>query len=218
MGALGEPADLWAWYREQDGLREGRMASLKELKTHLRLEALGRRDALDPDWRIEASLRMAGYIGTMDLTHGPVVSGFMPIRSEADLRPSMAALADRGARLCLPVVLDRETIVFRELVRGAPMVSTGFGTSGPGPEAAVLDPDIMLVPLAAFDRRGHRLGYGAGHYDRAIARLHAAGRRPHLIGVAFDCQEVERVPDEVHDVMLAEILTESGLRTFAAPG
>ena len=130
----------------------------------------------------------------------------------------MAALADRGARLALPVVLDRETIVFRELVRGAAMVSTGFGTSGPGPEALVLDPDIMLVPLAAFDRRGHRLGYGAGHYDRAIARLHAAGRRPHLIGVAFECQEVERVPDEAHDVMLAEILTESGLRTFAAPG
>ena len=98
------------------------MASLKELKTHLRLEALGRRDALDPDWRIEASLRMAGHAGAIDLTHGPVVSGFMPIRSEADLRPSMAALADRGARLCLPVVLDRETIVFRELVRGARML------------------------------------------------------------------------------------------------
>src|SRR5690606_3324712 len=104
----------------------------------------------------------------------------------------------------------------RELVRGADLVATGFGTSGPGPEACVLDPDIMLVPLAAFDWRGHRLGYGAGHYDRAIARLHAADRRPHLIGVAFDCQEVEGVPDEPHDVMLAEILTESGLRRFAS--
>jgi 5-formyltetrahydrofolate cyclo-ligase len=191
------------------------MTSLKDLKRHLRLEALGRRDALDPAWRIEASIDMAEHAPAIDLAHGAVVSGFLPIRSEADLRPLMAALADRGARLCLPVVLDRETIVFRELVRGAEMVSTGFGTSGPGPEAAVLDPDIMLVPLAAFDRRGHRLGYGAGHYDRAIARLHALGRKPHLVGVAFDCQQVERVPDEPHDVMLAEMLTESGLRSFA---
>ena len=149
---------------------------------------------------------------------GTVVSGFLPIRSEIDLRPLMAMLADRGARLCLPVVVDRETIVFRELVRGAAMVATGFGTSGPGPDAAVLEPEIMLVPLAAFDRRGHRLGYGAGHYDRAIARLHAKGQSPHLIGTGFDCQEVERVPDEKHDVTLAELLTESGLRKFPATG
>ncbi len=194
------------------------MTSLKDLKKHLRMEALGRRDALDPAWRIEASLAMAEHASAIDLGHGPVVSGFLPIRSEVDLRPAMAALADRGARLSLPVVLDRETIVFRELVRGADMVSTGFGTSGPGPQAAVLDPDIMLVPLAAFDRRGHRLGYGAGHYDRAIARLHGKGRKPHLVGVAFDCQEVERVPDEPHDVMLSAMLTESGLRSFASAG
>jgi len=194
------------------------MTSLKDLKKHLRMEALGRRDALDPAWRIEASLAVAQHAPAIDLGHGPVVSGFLPIRSEIDLRPLMAALADRGARLCLPVVLDRETIVFRELVRGADMVATGFGTSGPGPDAAVLDPDVMLVPLAAFDRRGHRLGYGAGHYDRAIARLHAAGRRPHLVGIAFDCQEVERVPDEPHDVVLSAMLTESGLRNFAAAG
>ncbi len=194
------------------------MTALKDLKKHLRMEALARRDALDPGWRIEAALAVAEQAAAIDLGHGPVVSGFLPIRSELDLRPLMAALADRGARLCLPVVLDRETIVFRELVRGAEMVATGFGTSGPGPETAVLDPDIMLVPLAAFDGRGHRLGYGAGHYDRAIARLHGAGRRPHLVGVAFDCQEVERVPDEPHDVMLSAMLTESGLRNFAAAG
>jgi 5-formyltetrahydrofolate cyclo-ligase len=190
------------------------MTSLKELKRHLRTQALGRRDALDPAWRIEASLGMAEHAAAVDLSHGAIVSGFLPIRSEADLRPLMAALADRGAKLCLPAVLDRETIVFRELARGAEMVSAGFGTFGPGPEAAVLDPDVMLVPLAAFDRRGHRLGYGAGHYDRAIARLHERGRKPHLIGVAFDCQEVERVPDEPHDVVLDQMLTESGLRRF----
>lgn len=192
------------------------MTPSKDLKKQLRLEALGRRDALDVAWRIEASLRMAdtGAV-TIDFVPGMTVSGFLPIRSEVDTRPLMFALRDKGARLCLPIVLDRETIIFRELLRGAPMVDTGFGTSGPGPDAPVMDPEMMLVPLAAFDPRGHRLGYGAGHYDRAIARLHAAGRRPRLIGIAFDCQEVALVPDEDHDVIIPEILTESGLRRFA---
>jgi 5-formyltetrahydrofolate cyclo-ligase len=145
---------------------------------------------------------------------GTVISGFWPIRSEADIRPLMAHFRTRGARLCLPVVLDRETIIFRELVVGAPVIKTGFGTIGPGPEAAALDPDILLVPLSAFDRAGHRIGYGAGHYDRAIDRLKAKGRVPRLIGIAFDCQEVASVPAEPHDVALDAILTESGLRLF----
>ena len=74
----------------------------------------------------------------------------------------MFALREKGARLALPAILDKTTIVFRELVRGAEMIDMGFGTIGPGPEAAVLDPSLMLVPLAAFDGRGHRIGYGAG--------------------------------------------------------
>ena len=143
---------------------------------------------------------------------GTVVSGFSPIRSEADIRPLMFSMREKGARLCLPVVLDRETIVFRDLVRGAELVDTGFGTAGPGPEAEVLDPELLLVPLSAFDAAGNRIGYGAGHYDRAIARLRAKGMRPRLVGIAFSCQEVEEVPAEPHDVPLDAILTEDGLR------
>ena len=80
----------------------------------------------------------------------------------------------------------------------------------PGSQAVELDPTVMLMPLAAFDRMGNRIGYGAGHYDRAIARLHEKGQQPRLIGVAFDLQEVEQVPHEVHDVPLSAILTQSG--------
>ena len=191
------------------------MSDLRTLKKDLRAEALARRDALDPSWRIEVSMALAETAAReMAFEPGTIVSGFWPIRSEIDLRPALAALRDKGARLCLPVVLDRTTIVFREMVRDTPLVDTGFGTAGPGPEAAELEPQIMLVPLSAFDRRGHRIGYGAGHYDRAIARLVGAGRRPTLIGAAFDCQEVATVPDEAHDVKLDAILTETGLRRF----
>jgi len=187
----------------------------REAKMALRKQALARRDAMEPHRRIEAALAMAEAAAAIEVAPGAVVSGFWPIRSEVDSRPLMFSLREKGARLALPVVIDKATIVFRELVRGAALIDAGFGTAGPGEEAAVLDPDIMLVPLAAFDRRGHRIGYGAGHYDRAIARLHEKGRRPRLIGIAFDCQEVPLVPNQWHDIMLSDMLTESGLRSFA---
>lgn len=193
--------------------------SIKELKKALRAEALERRDRLDPEFRIEASLGMAERAAaSLPVGPGTVVSGFWPMRSEVDVRPLMSALAEHGARIVLPALLDKRTMVFRELVRGAPMIDMGFGTSGPGPDAAVLDPELMLVPLAAFDNRGHRIGYGAGYYDRAIADLHARGLFPRLVGIAFDCQEVARVPDEPHDVHLPEILTERGFRAMPETG
>ncbi|MBZ9892938.1 MULTISPECIES: 5-formyltetrahydrofolate cyclo-ligase [unclassified Mesorhizobium] len=191
------------------------MTSSKDLKKQLRKEALGRRDALDEFWRVEVALDMAETArDQLAIEPGQIVSGFWPMRSEVDVRPLMFALREKGARLCLPAILDKTTMVFRELVRGAPMIDMGFGTVGPHEEAEVLDPSVMLVPLAGFDARGHRIGYGAGYYDRAIAKLVDKGHAPRLIGIAFDCQEVTMVPNEDHDVIIPEILTESGLRRF----
>lgn len=189
----------------------------REHKKQLRLEALGRRDALSVEWRIEKSLDMAAMADELNIEPGTVVSGFWPMRSEVDVRPLMYALMERGARLCLPAIIDKTTIVFRELVRGAPLVDMGFGTYGPDANAAVLDPTVMLVPLAAFDHLGDRIGYGAGFYDRAISKLHARGIEPRLIAIAFDCQMVDDVPGEDHDVRLNELLSESGLRRFPLP-
>ena len=193
------------------------MDEYRALKKQLRAEALARRDALDPQWRIEASLGMAEWAQRVPVEPGDVVSGFWPMLSEVDVRPLMFAFREQGARLCLPAILDKTTIVFRELVRGAEMVDMGFGTYGPGPEAEVLQPVLMLVPLAAFDARGHRIGYGAGYYDRAIAKLQAGPRPPRLVGIAFDCQQVELVPDQPHDIVIPEMLTESGLRRLGQP-
>jgi 5-formyltetrahydrofolate cyclo-ligase len=192
------------------------MPHRKPLKKQNRAEVLARRDELPLDWRIDMSLKIAETgVRKLEIHPGEIVSGFMPMRSEVDVRPLMAALAEKGARICVPAILDKTTIVFRELVRGAPLVDMGFGTVGPGPEAPVLEPSLMLMPLAAFDGRGHRIGYGAGYYDRAIDRLHAKGLKPQLIAIAWDCQEIPLVPNEDHDVMLDGIITESGLRRFA---
>lgn len=190
--------------------------STAQAKAELRAGRLAVRDAIPPVERIEKSLAIASH-GAAAITFeaGAVVSGFLPIRSEADTRLLMSAFRDRAARLCVPVILDRQTIVFRELVRGAELVAGTFGTVGPGPEAPELDPAIMLVPLSAFDAIGHRIGYGGGYYDRAIHRLLEKGLKPVLIGIAFDCQEVASVPAEPHDIRLHAVLTESGYRPFA---
>ncbi len=192
------------------------MTDPSSIKKQLRLTALAKRDALDVQYRIEAALRLAETAEKIAMQPGTVVSGFWPIRSEMDIRPLMFALRAKGGRLCLPAIIDRETIEFRELLRETAMIDMGFGTVGPGPEADVLQPDLMLVPLAAFDDRGHRVGYGGGYYDRAIARLRADGRGLRLIGIAFDCQRIERVPDEAHDQPLDAILTESGLHATSS--
>ncbi|WP_417436447.1 5-formyltetrahydrofolate cyclo-ligase [Hoeflea sp.] len=186
-------------------------------KADIRSAMLARRDALAPDHRIEMSLAMAEAADALSFDPGTVIAGYLPIRSEPDLRPMLARLRERGARLCLPVVLDRETIVFRDFVRGADLVKTGFGTSGPGDDAEILDPDMLLMPLSSFDARGNRLGYGAGHYDRAIAGLRARGKSPLLIGTAFSVQETEALPAEDHDVPLDMILTEQSLRSLSQP-
>jgi len=186
-----------------------------QLKADLRAGRLAVRDAIPVDTRIEKSLALAAHgEDAVRFNPGTVISGFLPIRSEVDLRPLMSAFRNRGARICMPVILDKERLEFRELVPGAELVDCGFGTSAPGPHAAVLEPEVMLVPLSAFDMAGHRIGYGGGYYDRAIARFHEKGLQPRLIGIAFDCQEVASVPAESHDVRLQAVLTESGFRSF----
>lgn len=188
----------------------------RALKAEMRKERLAARDAIPVGDRIDKSLTMADLAADIiDLHPGEIVSGFFPIRSEADIRPLMHRLKQRGARLCVPAIIDKETIVFREVEDGIPLVETGFGTTGPGPHAKVVDPTLLLIPLSAFDAYGHRIGYGAGYYDRAISRLQKKGMTPRLIGVGFDCQEVKAVPAQSHDVPLDAMLTESGLRLFA---
>lgn len=183
-------------------------------KQALRKMVLARRGALSPAERESAAKTLVDLIPELALADTTcLVSGFWPIRDEIDVRPLMAALAIRGHRLALPVV-GPDGLVFREWADGTPLVPAGFGTSEPGPDCPACDPAVMLVPLAAFDRQGGRLGYGKGHYDGAIARLTELGP-VRTIGVAFAAQEVDTVPMEPHDRRLDAVLTEAGLLRFA---
>lgn len=189
----------------------------KERKQLLRQTALKQRDHLSPRYRFDAAISLAKEgASSLNIAKDQIVAGYWPIRSEMDPCPLLSWLRKQEINLCLPVVLDSTTIAFRDFKEDSPLVQTGFGTMGPDENAKLVDPDIILLPLAAFDKTGHRLGYGAGHYDRALARFAERNIYPELIGLAYDCQEVEEVPNEPHDIALNKILTESGLRSFVS--
>ncbi len=178
-------------------------------KERLRREALRLRGTIEETDRIAASLDIVGYLNDLIIEPGQAVAGFWPIRDEIDPRPLMNALRQRGHRLALPIVAH-PTLLFRELLPDGELIGAGFGTMGPGPDAPEIRPDVLLMPLAAFDRRGERIGYGKGHYDRAIAALEENGPVTR-IGVAFSRQEVPEVPAEPYDKRLHQILTEHGV-------
>jgi 5-formyltetrahydrofolate cyclo-ligase len=137
-----------------------------------------------------------------------VVSGTFPMKSELDPRPLMRRLEALGARLALPRVVRRgQSLTFHAWTASTRFVESRFGVNEPAPETALVEPDLLLVPLLAFDRSGARLGYGGGFYDVTLATLRAR-RAVIAIGVAWAGLEVAAVPTEPHDQRLDAICTE----------
>ncbi len=181
-------------------------------KAELRAVALAARDALSPEQRGGAAQAVAARGLPFELAAGTVVAGYAPIRGEFDPMPLLRKLADAGASLALPVIAGRERpLQFRGFTIGEALEPGPFGIGQPAATSAELVPDILLVPLVAFDRSGHRIGYGAGYYDRTIEVLRGL-KRTIAIGVAFAVQEIDAVPALPHDALLDYVLTES--KTF----
>jgi 5-formyltetrahydrofolate cyclo-ligase len=183
-------------------------------KGELRAAALAARDKLTSRKRAAAAEAVAKRGLPVQVSSGTIVSGYSPIRNEIDPVPLMRSLALRGARLALPAVLARgKSLAFRAWSPNDRLMLGPLGILEPSPAAAELVPDIVLVPLAAFDRLGHRIGYGAGHYDHTLAHLRK--QKPiTTIGLAFAAQEIEAVPALQHDVALDYVLTEMKLFDF----
>jgi len=140
---------------------------------------------------------------------GAIVAGYMPMRSEIDPRLLMDRLAAAGSVLCLPdVVAEGTPLEFRRWTPDDPLDKGRYGISVPSPTADVLVPDVVLVPMLAFDRGGHRMGYGGGYYDRTMARLRDQGDVL-AVGLAFSGQVRDDLPVEPHDLRLDWIVTES---------
>ena len=180
-------------------------------KQTMRARARAVRKAVSAEERVRAAEAVA-QIGLGFLRRLPgVVAAYYPVRSEFDCMPLLRRVAAEGWTLALPVIAGPAPLLFREWTFGAPLEPGPFGVREPveGPLAA---PDVVLVPLLAFDARGYRLGYGGGHYDRTLAALRGAGGVT-AIGLAFDAQEVAEVPVCPYDEPLDWILTPSGAKS-----
>ncbi len=181
-------------------------------KTSLRREAKGRREKFGPLLPGHAAA-VAGFADRIPLAAKAVIGGYVALPGEADPSLLLTALRARGATLVLPrVVSSDQPLSFHRWESGDILTAGQFRVPEPSSAAAAEIPDILLVPLLAYDGQGFRLGYGGGFYDRTLALLKPRGVV--AIGVAYANQEIPSVPHEAHDIRLDMILTESGLRRF----
>jgi 5-formyltetrahydrofolate cyclo-ligase len=179
-----------------------------EQKKELRGALLALRDALPPALRAAAAEAIAKRAFPVTIAPGMIVSGFSPMKTEINPIPLMRKLADAGASLALPVIVGRgHALIMRAWSFGAPLESVQWGIREPTSDAPEVAPDILIVPLVAFDRVGHRIGYGAGYYDMTIAALRAK-KKVVAIGIGFAAQEISRVPATARDERLDLVLTE----------
>ena len=138
----------------------------------------------------------------------PVSAVFSPIGSEPDTRDLALALHAAGVQLVLPVDLSHgSALTFRGWIPGDRLAVGPLGIAEPLSHAPDLDPDVLVIPLIAFDRRGHRIGYGAGNYDRTLAALRRR-KQVRVIGVAYAVQEERVIPNEPHDEPVDLVLTD----------
>jgi 5-formyltetrahydrofolate cyclo-ligase len=187
-------------------------SSDKPPKAELRAAALARRGAVST----ETAAAFAERIATMGLELArrlkpEVVSAYFATRGEPSTLPLLDTLSREGFSTALPVTGKPGTpLVFRRWRPGEPTAAGRMAIREPLPDAPEVAPDLLFVPLAACDRAGNRIGYGAGLYDRTLAALRA--RKPvRAVGIAFACQALREVPHEAHDERLDLVLTETEL-------
>jgi 5,10-methenyltetrahydrofolate synthetase len=178
----------------------------------LRREKLAARMALDEKTRADHSARIESHLAALLVPLPPQTLAFCaPVRGEFDARPLASLLLDRGWQAAMPIVVESDAPMrFRRWTPSCTMGVDRYGIPIPldGPD---LVPDVVLLPLLAFDAQGFRLGYGGGYFDRTLAVLVP---RPLAIGIGFEVGRVADIRPQTHDIPLAAIVTEAGILRF----
>lgn len=183
------------------------LTEIGQLKTQLRAAALSLRDALPAAERQAAAEAIAARAFPVP-AGGKIVSGYSPIKTEISPLPLLRKLADGGVRLALPAIASRgKPLIMRAWSFGGPLSGGQWGIREPAADAPEVAPDILIVPLAAFDRSGNRIGYGAGYYDMTLRGLRKV-KKIVAIGIGFAAQEIDKVPTTTRDERLDLVLTE----------
>ena len=188
--------------------------SISDHKAALRNATLAKRDAMPAAVRQRGGETIAARPFPLAIAPGTIVSGFMPLKSEINPLPLMKVLAAAGAQLALPAIAGRGLpLTMRAYAFGDDFARGQWGIREPKPDRPEVFPDVLIVPLACFDRAGNRIGYGAGYYDMTIRRLRDM-KKVVAVGMAFAGQEVAKVPATERDERLDLVLTETGVIDF----
>ena len=190
-------------------------STLDDEKKRLRKEARRIRAELAATVGAIAAQRIAAqFLASIRLAGRRTIAGYWPMRDEIDPLLLLERLAEQGHALALPVVAARDApLTFRAWKRGDALERGDFNTQHPLPSATQVKPDVVLVPLLAFDDAGQRLGYGGGHYDRTLQQLRR--NKVLAVGLAYEGQRVKTLPLHENDQRLDWILTEQAARQFA---
>ena len=188
------------------------IADSSVFRAALRREKLAARMALDEKAHAALSARVEAHLAALLTSLPPQALAFCaPVRGEFDARPLVSLLIDRGWRAAMPVVETADApMAFRIWTPSSTMDIDRHGIPIPLNGSAIV-PDIVLLPLVAFDTRGFRLGYGGGYFDRTLAILVP---RPRAIGVGFELARVADIRPQTHDMPLDAVVTEAGTLRF----
>ena len=181
---------------------------LRAFRKTLRSRLIAAREALPATEHAYLSRQIERYLGALIDTLTPAVLAFCwPFRGEFDARSLVTARLGGGLRACLPVVVDNGLpLEFREWTPQSEMIEDRYGIRIPA-QGEALRPDLILMPLNAFDEGGYRLGYGGGYFDRSLAAL---SPRPRAVGVGFELARVDSIRPQAHDLPMDVIVTEAG--------
>jgi 5-formyltetrahydrofolate cyclo-ligase len=184
-------------------------------KDQLRKEARAWRKSLAekaPDFAVA----LARHAGALPLKVGAIVGAYHALPDEADPALLLGRLVELGMHIAFPRVAGRgQPLEFHRIPDGEVLRTGAYGIQEPAAHFPVVRPNLLLVPLLAFDRNGHRLGYGGGFYDRTIALLKVPAFGIAYAGQEISFREISSLPVEAHDIALSGILTENGLKRFS---
>lgn len=180
-------------------------------KQQLRKEYIAKRLAVDFEVAENFSKSVAQKLLDI-IPAGAKVAGYVAIRGEIDIMPALTELLKRCNEICLPVVEVGDKILkFLKFSPDITLVTGKFGVLCPPANSPIINPDIVLVPLVAFDANGNRIGYGGGYYDATIRSLRLQNKTVRIIGVAYSMQQLENIPVEEQDEQLDMVITENNL-------
>jgi len=179
----------------------------------LRNKAKAKRAALSLSFMQQAATQAAdNFLQNIPLERQNIIAAYYAMNNELKVLPLVEKLWAKNKKICLPSVIENnQPMIFRAWQRGDELIAGAHDIKAPNESAPILVPDIIIMPLVAFDKSGNRLGYGKGYYDRTIAQM---DKKPLLVGYAYSVQEVESIEYESHDMPLDYLVSEKEVRKF----